>query len=212
MSIKKRIFYLFFILLLTSPFVWVIGRNYSGLYPLREKFIYPNYQVFVDDVNTLRGELSEEGIPNTVARLLVNKYTNFSYEVLKRYLKSYNPTFLFFSGDVDILKSTKSSGPIYLTLLIPFVYGINLALKNRNKLILYLLLTSPLPASLLVKETETLFRIPFFLIFIYLSSLGFIYLVKVKKYMYAVYLMVLLFAFELARFIHDFCFHYPGRM
>src|SRR4030042_2967301 len=212
MSIKKRIFYLFFILLLTSPFVWVIGRNYSGLYPLREKFIYPNYQVFVDDVNTLRGELSQEGIPNTLARLLVNKYTNFSYEVFKRYLKTFDPTFLFFSGDVDVLKSPKSSGPLYLTLLIPFIYGINMALKNKNKLIMVLLLLSPLPASLLVKETETLFRIPFFLIFIYLSSLGFICLAKVNKYRYSVYLLVILFVFELARFIHDFCFHYPGRM
>ena len=212
MHLKKGILIFYLILITSSPFVWVSARNFSKLTPFKEKFITPNYYVFIDDVNTKRGEMIAAGIPTIIARVLVNKYTNYSYEVFVRYSNTFNPTYLFFSGDVSLLESTRSSGPIYLSFLIPLVFGIDFCLKKGKKLTLILFVLSPITASFLVKDVETIYRIPFFLMFIYLATLGFFSMKELKKFKLLMTFLVLLYFFEVARFLHDFYFHYPFRL
>jgi len=202
------IIFIFFILI--SPWLWVLSKNSSLSLYRTVKIINFKSEVSKDQINILRGEMLRSKVPNFIGRLVINKFSFYSMEVTKRYLETFDPQYLFFNGDLDISKSTKSNGVIYLSFLPLILVGIYVSLINKEKLKVLLLLTTPLLGSFVEPHYESISRIPVFIMLSYFSAIGFFYIYKKKKWL--AYLIVFLIFFEFSRFIHDFLIHYPGRL
>jgi len=205
---KKIIFGIIFLLIIvTSPWLWILIRNASSDLFKSVKPISFNSEAIKDEMNTYRGKMVYGGIPNFASRVIVNKVSFYSLEIVTRYLETFDPQYLFFTGDISITKSTRTEGPLYLSLLPLIVVGIYTCLIKRDKLILFLFLTSPIPASFVQMHYETLSRIPIFIMLSYFAAIGLIELFKRKKWLAV--LIIFIFVFELSRFTHDFFIHYP---
>lgn len=140
------------------------------------------------------------------ARMFVNKVSYYSLEVLKRYFETFDPQYLFFTGDLDITKSTRTSGPIYLAMLPLILAGVYSFLSAGKIRPLVLLAILSIPPSLIEVHYETISRIPVFLVLSYFAACGLTKLVKTKR-TWAV-LLLILFLFEFSRFVHNLLIHY----
>lgn len=201
---------IFIFIILISPWFWVLVRNSSSSLYKSVKIINFKSEVSKDQINILRGEILKSRVPNVIGRLIVNKFSYYSMEVTKRYLETFDPQYLFFNGDLDITKSTRSNGAIYLSFLPLILVGIYLSIINKDKLKLFLLFISPLLGSFMEPHYESISRIPVFIMLSYFSVVGFLYLYKKKKWL--ALLITFFIFFEFTRFIHDFFIHYPGRL
>lgn len=210
---KKSLFTVFFIFVVVSPWSAIFVSNFSFLFPPKEEILLPSDLNLVHQINTLRGEMNEAGIPPHLGRLIVNKFSFYAFQLTSRYLEAFDPQYLFFLGDISLLKSTKASGPIYLSFLPLFIMGY-LSYKKRKSLIIFsiLFLLTPIPASFLKAHYETLYRIPFFILLTFLASKGFLEIFKKGKKKVFSYFLVFLLIFEVFRFYHDFFAHYPRRL
>lgn len=199
------------LLVAISPFFWVLLRNSRIIAVNSVKLLTPNNQILVDEVNSLRGEASSI-LPPQTSRLFINKYVFVLKEYATKYLQSFDPHYLFFTGDPDITKSTRASGPLFLTSLPLFLTGLWFCINRiiKHKYMILLILLTPLFSSFLITDYETVYKIPFFLSFLGVVSYGIRYLsAKQSKILY--FLMIFL-VFELLRFQHDFFIHYPRRI
>jgi hypothetical protein len=204
----KKVFYLYIILVLLSPWIWVMARNMYLFKLPTLSLVSIKEPAFIDEINTLRGESQEVGL-GLIGRLEVNKITFYTKSIFERYLESYDPHYLFFVGDFSLLRSTRNSGPLYVSLLPLIIAGLYYSLKERTKIsniFLCLLLLAPLPSSFLSAHYDTLTRIPFFIILTFFASFGF-WKIYPKKKIWIGLLAVLLF-FEITRFYHFFYVHY----
>ncbi len=208
----RKTLLLFLIFTLISPWFWVFSRNYKLLSPPYEQLVCIEDPVFIEQINVLRGESNRAGL-SFGGRLLVNKLTFCAKSAFDRYLESFDPHFLFFVGDLSLEKSTRSTGPLYLSFLPMIIFGFFCLLKNkggfRKRVIIFLLL-APIPASIVLAHYESITRIPLFLLLTFLASFGF-WEIFSRKRVIAI-LLIFLFIFETSRFFHDFYFHYPRKL
>ncbi|OGM19078.1 hypothetical protein A2686_00760 [Candidatus Woesebacteria bacterium RIFCSPHIGHO2_01_FULL_38_10] len=200
----------FGVIVLTSPWFWITVRNFSLIFPIKFEFITPSSQSLIEEVNTLRGELSVVSISPILARAVMNKINVYFFEVSRRYFESYDPQFLFFMGDLDVVKSTHSTGPIFLILLPLTIIGILSYLSKKKRFLIFLLLVTPVPAVFDTVHYGVVLRIPLFLVLSYIAVLGFTKVLENKKILAVV--LILFFLFEFFRFFHDYYDHYPRRM
>jgi hypothetical protein len=201
---------LFIVLVFISPWFWIMTRNLVVSTPQKFKLLTINNELLKDRTNTLRGELLKENVPNTISKLVVNKFTIYSFEISHRYFETFDPQYLFFVGDLDLTNSTRSSGPLYLAFLPLTLVGIFTSLKLRRKAVLFLLLLTPVPASFIITHYETISRIPVFLVLTFFAAIG--QVIFFKKRIVITFLLVALLIFEFFRFTHDFHYHYPRRL
>jgi len=195
---KLRII-LFFGLIITSPWFITLSVNSQMInYTLPPRLIISN-QHFVDNINTLRGEL---GPTNMISKLLVNKPVFFAKEVFQRYFESFDPSFLFFKGDPETTKSSHLAGAIYLSFLPFFLYG-----AYKNKPLILLLIVLAVPAAFFAPHFETLTRIPFLIGLTYLTALGTQKAYEKDKRIF--FILVAFLFFEILRFFHNYTVHYP---
>lgn len=202
------IIFIFFILI--SPWLWVLIRNSSPSLYKTVRIINFKNEVNKDQINILRGEVLKSKVPNFIGRIVINKFSFYSMEVTKRYLETFDSQYLFFNGDLDLNKSTKSNGPIYLSFLPLILIGIYISIINKDKLKILLLLMSPVLGAFVEPHYESISRIPVFIMLSYFSVIGFLYILKKKKWL--AFLIIFFILFEFTRFIHDFLIHYPGRL
>lgn len=210
MNSKKKAFILIFILLIcVSPCVWVGLKNKSSLNLGGIKIYQLVNAPRLYQINTFQGETKNAGL-KLVGRLVINKYSWIGKDILSRTLESFDFNFLFFKGDLDISKSTKNSGPILLTLFPLIVYGF--IKLNNKKIILILLFVFALFGAISEAHYDIVVRIPFILTLIALASFGGLNLASssVKNSWKLIYIILILF--EFSRFLHDFIYHYPGRL
>ncbi|OGM30448.1 hypothetical protein A2630_01870 [Candidatus Woesebacteria bacterium RIFCSPHIGHO2_01_FULL_44_10] len=207
--LTNKVLTVFFLLVVISPWFWVFIKNRVDYGSKGEKLIFPNNPAIVTRAAVLQKELIDSGFSLGVAKFLVNKVTIFTYEITGRYLESFNPGYLFFQGDLDLKRSTRAAGPLYLAFLPLIIFSFPEVMKRKNRFLLFALLISPLPAIVIAAHYHNFFRIPLFLILTYLAALG-LKKITIKKWIFCG-ILVLLF-FELARFIHDFWIHYPSRL
>jgi len=209
----KRVFWVFVVMVFISPWFTVLVSNSSLIFPYRVKVVSIENDIFLDKVNNLRGEANSAGA-GFLAKLLVNKYAYYGKEVLNRYLESYDPHYLFFSGEANLLKSTLTTGPLYLTFLPLIVYAIFEIATNRKrketKLLLFWLLVSAIPAAFVYTHYETIARIPFFLFLTFFAGYGLVKLFSSKKALAII--LTFFIIFETLRFYHDFKVHYVRRL
>jgi hypothetical protein len=198
---------IFLVFLLSSPWYTVILTN---LYILPAKDIHPlnlNDQVIIYQIDSDRGELIRSGVPGPISKLLINKVTYYSYEIMQRYFETFDPKYLFFTGDLDTRKSIQSSGPIYLSFLPPILTGIYTSLVGKRKVIL-LLFATPTLGAMVQAHYETISRIPALIVLTYFAAIGLVYIFG-KNRRLAFPVLILMF-FEFVRFGHNFLVHYPS--
>jgi len=209
----KKIFWVFISLVFISPWFLILVGNSRLTFPFQERLVSIQNDIFLDKVNNLRGETISAGL-GLSGKLLVNKYFYFGKEVINRYLESYDPHFLFFSGEANLSKSTLTTGPLYLTFLPLIVYAIFKIATNikrkETKLLLFWLLVSAIPAAFVYAHYETIARIPFFLVLTFITAYGLVKLFSSKKAL--AILLTIFIIFETLRFYHDFKVHYPRRL
>lgn len=208
--IRNLGFGVFIVSIVISPWFWVISRNFGLIFPQDLKLLTISNELLKDETNTLRGELIKESFPNIISKLVVNKFTIYSFGISRRYFETFDPQYLFFTGDLDLQKSTRASGPLYLAFLPLILTGVCVALKTRRKIILLLFLLTPIPASFVMAHYETISRLPVLLVLTYFAALGLLKLFKGRKVI--AFLLIMLLIFEFFRFTEDFFYHYPRRL
>jgi 4-amino-4-deoxy-L-arabinose transferase-like glycosyltransferase len=94
------------------------------------------------------------------SKIIHNRRVVYSLEFLKHYLDHFNPSYLFFTGDVNPRLSTQSVGELYLIELPFLLAGIFFLIKQKGKISLVLFcwaLLAPIPAAF-ARETPHALR------------------------------------------------------
>lgn len=210
----KKLFFLLFALImviLSSPWLWVVVRNrprlpfsQTGLFQIRTP-------ARLDEINTFQGEINKTGL-GVWGKMTVNKFTWMGKEILARALESFDTHYLFFEGDLDLSKSTRSAGPMFLLLLPLVIWSFwDLSLKKRAGVLMLLVFLS-FSGALADQHYETFIRLPLIIAISALSANGLVKLLFCQRQWKWKALYFLLLLFEFSRFIHDFYLHYPGRL
>jgi hypothetical protein len=205
---KKEVIVVFLALIVISPWFLIFSRNWRLFIPKKTDFYQLNSPQFISEINTFQGEAAEAGIKGW-GKLTVNKGTWFVKDILTRYLESFDFHFLFIEGDLNIQKTTRASGPIYLSLIPAIAYGFYFNLKKKKYLLLLTILALPLLGALIGQHYETFSRLPFILGLTLLAAQAIALFSKAKGYRVAKLIFVFLLFFEYARFVHYYFLHYP---
>lgn len=201
--IKITIF--FVILLVISPTFWILINNSKVIFNYKIKLI--NISDNIDEVNTLQGMLNSSGY-GAIGRIAINKYSLLFKNLTSRYLESFDADFLFFKGDLNLLRSTRSQGALYLIYLPLIIYGIY---NSKRKNILFIsLIFSPIFTVMIFAHYDLVTRIPFLLVCIFIASLGLNSLMKNNNKVFIIVLFVLIF--ESTKFYEEFYYHYPRKV
>jgi hypothetical protein len=202
---QKKNFWFFLILLLSSPWFLLIAKNNKLIFSQKFVFFQPFNQAVIEEINTERGMVEEKKL-NFLGKLIINKGTWMGKSILTYGLESYDFHYLFFEGDLDLLKSTKSSGALYLSLLPLIIFGFFLYFKGK----VYwpgLILLLPLLGAISFQHYETLSRIPFLIGLTWVAAYGLSKFCSSSKMVIKI-MFFIFYVYELTRFLHYIYFHY----
>jgi hypothetical protein len=202
---------IFLVLNFISPWFWVVIKNPADFMIRTDQLYEINNEERLYQINTLRGQSSQAGL-GLIGKLTINKFTWFFKEIFTRTVESFDPYFLFFKGDLNIKRSTWVFGPVYWFLL-PMVVGGFLLLSSRQKIIFSgLTLFCTISGAFIEPHYFAPSKIPLFIIYNILASNGLWLFLKGKLSKNIKVTYLILFIFEISRFMHDFYFHYPNRI
>lgn len=206
---SKKIILVFIVLIFASPWFWIFQRNYKEILNFNESDFYQiNNPILISEINSFQGEARLAGM-GFLGKLIINKYTWFFKDMLTQFLESYDFHYLFMEGDLSVLKSTRSNGPIFLSLS-PFVfYGLYRIFRKRNYFLLFWVLVSPISGCFFRQHYETLSRLPFILSFTLMAAVGIVTFSEKNGYKILKGFFLFFFSFEFLRFIHYYFLHYP---
>lgn len=199
--IKPLIIFCFLVLL--SPWLWIAIKNISihQVIPVSLNPISVDH-VFVTEVNNLQSQTRLAGI-GIIGRIIVNKYTWWIHEFSSRYFESFDPNFIFFTGDLDPVKSTRNTGPLLLSMMPLILVG---AFIYKPKILLIALFISAIPGGFISAHFESISRIPVYICLTLLATLGMNYIYR--KRLSAGYFIIILMLFEWSRLLHFLLNHY----
>jgi len=103
----------------------------------------------INSVNTFRGEARRAGY-SQLGILVENKITYFGRHVLFNTLTAFSP-YTYFTQQFRLL-SFSFTPPIFVGLLVPFLYGLVCMFKGKNKIYYLLFLTIPLLIPAVLRE------------------------------------------------------------
>lgn len=189
-----------------SPIFFSTVSNFNHLTHDEYKVVSIRDQIFIDEINQLRGEASEH-LPPLAGRILINKYSFFAKELMQRYLETFDPVFLFFKGDIDIYRSTQSAGIFYISIIIPFLFFFK---YYKSSLPIFAIIISNIPASIFYMHYFSLSRMFFAIVVCSIAAIGSVKLFNINKKLF--FTFIFLFTFEFLRFYHDLLVHYPSRL
>ncbi len=138
------------------------------------------------------------------------KTTEYPLVFWKNYLAHFSFLFLFSRGDGIGRHQIVDFGPLLRFELPLTLLGLYTLWKIKNKsrgFIIFLLLTSPIPASLATPSPHTLRSLPMILPISILAALGVILLVKRAKIF--AFLISIFFTLEFSLYLHYYFLHYP---
>lgn len=165
--------------------------------PKKEDIFGYKNTTFIEQVNAYQGQAKN--------RLAVNKYTWLGKEYFDRSVEVLDPEYLFFSGDLDLARSTRSIGPILLSLLPAAILGLK---EKRQKMIAAAAVSaSALAAGLFMPHFYLPAAIPMLVAYAWLAGKGFAEISsKWSQAWQGAYGAAI--CFDMARAAHDIVFHY----
>lgn len=155
--------------------------------------------------------------PNSVITLVTHNKLIFQMEYfLQNYLRSFSPEFLFIKGGTNLSHNIPNFGNLYLWESPFIILGLYFLFQKKIKwrlFLLYWLLISPIPASLTRDAPHSARMLAFLPLPHLLAALGFIefvFLIKMKPVLLAVYLSIcLLLIVNLYLFLDRYFIHFP---
>ena len=153
--------------------------------------------------------------------VLGNQYVFYANQIISRFVASFNPTFLLFSGGAHPWHSLAGHGHLTIPILAVSIFGIIRSHKHKlGKPLLFLLLTSLVPASITVDAPHATRSLFFFFLLAVYSGLGFDYLrswiLKVlpnqnsfKSRTLLFWVVTLLIVISGSRYYFDYISNYP---
>lgn len=165
--------------------------------PFLKQVLTKNVSLFnevglINSINTFRGEVNETGRPY-LGILIENKITYFSRHVLFNALTTLSP-FTYFTPQFKLLGFSLTP-PIFLGLIIPFLYGLAKMIGGGNKKHYLLLLTLPLliPTILRAYSPDLNSLILILPAVTFVSAWGMGELMRRKKWFFVAIVFVLIF-------------------
>ena len=196
---------LLFALVLKNTFWGAASNRFQSLsvlssFEIEEKVILSRTEKWVDD--------------NLFEKIFANKYLFSLEKITQNYLSSFSPAFLFSTADPFFRHSSGRSG-LLLTFSFPlFFLGLYWLLTNlhlkESKLLVFLLLVLPLPASLTLDGGNHATRLFLFVLpLVVISSLSVTLLKKWSNLQKVITLLVAIFIFlSLSTYLYQYYYHY----
>lgn len=133
-------------------------------------------------------------------------------ELVLPYISSFDPSFLFITGDVTPYHSTGKHGMFLLASLPLFVLGIIRIIQKKDKFLIFILITFFLIpvffglGSTIHRGSRLLALVPFFVM---IAAMGFEYISR-KKVISTI--LIFLMILNYADFLNDYWYYYPQRV
>lgn len=176
--------FLFFIITV----IILIYQNISSTGLARYQWVSLLDQGAINQINELRSKYP---------RIIVNKFTYFTFKATQNYLSHFNPQYLFFNGGSNYQFSIPNMhliNPLFMPLLfIGLIYLIFYYKDSRLKFILlFWLFVSPIPSAITRDAPHVLRGIIFFPIIIIVIIFGLNYLKSIPKKITTTYMLITL--------------------
>lgn len=210
-NIKKVSLFALVGLVFLLPFIFYLKSPESRL-RFKEVNIFSDISV-IEESN----KLTVQDDSSTVAKLLHNRRVLYGFSYAKHYFDFFNPTYLFFKGDVNPRFSTLDTGELYLYTFPFIIFGILAVSREKKKTAIFLFgwfLLSPVAAAT-ARETPHALRsetfIPIYEIFMGLGFVSFYDCIQRYKRVVLPFvgLTICLVVFYLLRFLHSYYVHMP---
>lgn len=152
--------------------------------------------------------------PGPLANAFHNRYLTYGVRFAKNYFSHFSPRFLFITGDEIARSNVPGMGQLLLVFLPFFYLGFFKLLKRPDKSILFLLFwlgLAPLAAALTFQSPHALraqnMSIPLAIVIAYGLYVCYQHCLKFKYLFLAA--VILLFAYDSSRYLHQYYIHYP---
>ena len=210
-NFKKVILFALFGLILLIPFMIYLKSPESRL-RFKEVNIFSDSSV-VEESN----KLNVQDNNSLIGKVAHNRRVLYSLSYVKHYFDFFNPTYLFFKGDVNPRFSTLDTGELYLFTFPFIILGILIVSKGDRKTKFFLLgwfLLSPVAAAT-ARETPHALRsetfIPVYELFMGVGFIGLFGAIKkfTKTKVAICVLFICILVFYLFKFLHSYYVHMP---
>lgn len=181
LTLKKFRILIWTLLLLLPLFMMAYGNRFAFKNTLNRELLVFSDPGIVNTANRFQGAAAESGL-KTLARLSENKYLFYSEYFLLKYVDQLVPV-TFFTPQYKLL-GFSFTPPIFLGLLIPFLYGLYVLVLKSNIRRFLLISTVLVIPSVIGKDLVSLNRLILFspvLIYIIISGLAYIFELRNKK-------------------------------
>lgn len=212
-NIKGTVISVSLAIILLIPFL-VYLRSPESRLRFQEVNIFSDVSVIKES-----NRLIQEDDSSFFSKIIHNRRVLFALSYTNHYFDFFNPSYLFFTGDVNPRFSTKENGELYLymlPLIIIGMYGVIKSKGNNKYLLLGWFVLAPIAAAT-ARETPHALRsetfIPTYEMF---AGLGFLKMLeklqKIKKlYPFAIGAIVIIMVYYLADFLHAYYVHMPQK-
>jgi 4-amino-4-deoxy-L-arabinose transferase-like glycosyltransferase len=211
-NVRKALIAVFLAILLLTPFLFYLRTPESKL-RFAEVNIFSDISI-IEQSNHLQ---SVDG-NSIIGKIFDNRRVLYGLSYVKHYFDFFNPTYLFFKGDVNPRFSTQDNGELYLCLLPLIIVGIYSVIKidRRNRyFLLGWFILAPVAAAT-ARETPHALRsetfIPLYEIF---ATFGLVVILELiakwkKKILYFfLAALIAVMTYYLVDFLHTYYIHFP---
>jgi 4-amino-4-deoxy-L-arabinose transferase-like glycosyltransferase len=199
-------------LILLAPFIAYLRTPES-------KLRFNEVNIFSDlDIIRQSNKLIAQSNNSIFAKVFDNRRVLYSLTYAKHYLDFFNPSYLFFSGDVNPRFSLRDTGELFLWELPLFLIGFYLLISQKTKtslLIIGWFLLAPV-AGALARETPHALRSETFIpTYEIVAALGMVWIINllksVNKYFGRTVIMIIILTIfsSVYVFLHNYFVHFP---
>ncbi len=164
----------------------------------------------VNRVNELRGQYAKpDSLP---VKLLHNKVFGYAWAFMENYTDQFRGDFLFITGDPIERNKVPETGLLYWSDLIFLIIGAVYLIKqsgSKVRLIWVWLVITPIAAALTFQTPHALRALPMVIPLTILTAAGINSLAKKINLQLLLLLLLLIYGWQVARYLHEYYVHYP---
>jgi len=200
-----------FLLIFLSYFLIFTVSGGSGRFNQVSIFGFPETKLIMDE--QIR-EDGSQGVPETITRLIHNKYFGYSYTFVLNYFEYFTGKFLFLKGGLPKWYQVLNSGLLYIIQFPFIVIGCIYLYFEKDKFLkipLFWLISAPLVASITTDDVPNIQRaIVMFPALEIISAYGYVKTISGlnrNKQLYFIIISVILLLLSLSYFLHQYTVH-----